>query len=313
MLTDITFLAAFELITCGRLVLEETLIPADCPPMSNSPYRPGYDWLFYYERKLARVLDKWLQAYRLQLIGENGIISEALSNAFYHGHQKDPRKPIQIKLFVGTNGLMLKIADQGRGFDVPQVLGLLQQQKNYYHAAGNGLRVMAASPHFAAFFDDGGTSFQLLYLTPHDYASVLNLSVIPPLRTKPRKTSGPVNIKRQPDGTASKGLHQWAQGAILVGPDLQIIAYYGLNRSVLADIVAVCFDVYSAALSMCQQVDIGFPKNVWVNSDRTTFVIKKFPQTADQWLIIRLSGNANPAQATLYLPQLYQSLAPSSA
>ena len=65
------------------------VIPRDFPDCPNSCYQPEYDWLFQYERQIAAFLAPWLRAYRYELIGEKGILCEALSNAFSHGHRKD--------------------------------------------------------------------------------------------------------------------------------------------------------------------------------------------------------------------------------
>ncbi len=68
----------------------------------------GYGWLFWYERKLARFLEPWLKEFRQEIIGEKGIICEALSNAYCHGHRKDPAKVIKVNVLMGEHGLIIQ-------------------------------------------------------------------------------------------------------------------------------------------------------------------------------------------------------------
>lgn len=41
---------------------------------------------------------------------------EAAANAYEHGHQKDPTKPIRVDFAVGKEGVMVGVHDQGNGF-----------------------------------------------------------------------------------------------------------------------------------------------------------------------------------------------------
>jgi anti-sigma regulatory factor (Ser/Thr protein kinase) len=164
MLLSITPEQALELIASPRQILKDRIVPADFPHSPDSPYRPGYDWLFSYERQIAAFLEKWLKPYRYELIGENGILCEALSNAFFHGHAKDPEKPIVVRVILGKQGLIVQIKDTGSGFDVQAVYGRYQTQKKYYSKAGNGIRLMARSSSFGVLHDTTGTIFFLVYL-----------------------------------------------------------------------------------------------------------------------------------------------------
>lgn len=163
MLVFTTLKQSFNLIETPQLLFEDRLIPAKCPPVTNSTYRPEYDWLFAYEREIARRLEPWLKRFRYELIGENGIICEALSNAYYHGHQKDTSLPIYVKGFLGKKGLLLQIQDQGKGFDVSKLYESYRRGKAYFLIAGNGIRHMINSMTFAIFYENNGTAFQLLY------------------------------------------------------------------------------------------------------------------------------------------------------
>ena len=164
MLLSITPEQALESIASPRQILKERIVPARFPRVPDSPYRSGYDWLYTYERRLAAFLEKWLKPYRYDLIGENGILCEALSNAFLHGHAKDPRKSIIVRVILGTRGLIVQIKDTGPGFDVQAVYGRFRTKEKYYSKAGNGIRLMARSRSFGILHDNSGTVFILVHL-----------------------------------------------------------------------------------------------------------------------------------------------------
>ncbi len=154
---------ALRLIDSPRLVREDTVVPEQFPEHADSPYQPEYGWLFLYERRIASFLEAWLRPFRYELIGGKGLLCEALSNAFCHGHTKDPRKPITLRVWVGNLGLIVQIQDCGPGFDVQGVYQRFIANRDYYSTAGNGLRLMAHSQRFGVFYDPTGRRFHLLY------------------------------------------------------------------------------------------------------------------------------------------------------
>jgi hypothetical protein len=166
MLKDLTFEDGLNRIGVSRILFEETLVPSSCGKNPNSTYRPGYDWLFTYERILAGVLEPWTAHLRYELIGEKGVLCEALSNAFCHGHRKNPEKPIELKIFLGIKGLIVRIKDSGDGFDLRRVTEEFKKGKSYFHLSGNGLKRMIHSEDFHIFFTDSGACFNLMYLFP---------------------------------------------------------------------------------------------------------------------------------------------------
>lgn len=163
MLIDMTLDQGCDTIGHGRIILEETLVPFQCKNI-NSPYKPEYEWLFAYERKLAAFLETWTAHLRNELIGERGVLCEALSNAFCHGHKKDPHLPIDVSVFLGEKGLIVRIKDTGPGFNPNTVKEQFSKGKTYFHLAGNGIRQMIESPDFHIFYTDNGTGFNLMYL-----------------------------------------------------------------------------------------------------------------------------------------------------
>ena len=164
MLLNISLDKAFAVVGRHRLVKKEVIVPGRFPPVSHSPYRPDYDWLFLYERRLARFLEPWLKDIRYELIGAKGILSEALSNAYCHGHGKDPLQPIEVRVYLGVYGLIVRIKDAGNGFSIYQIHNQYLKGKAYFHLAGNGVRAMVSSETFGIFYNENGSAFHLLYL-----------------------------------------------------------------------------------------------------------------------------------------------------
>lgn len=164
MILNLTAAEALDLIGSPEIIRQDEVVPKDFPDCPNSLYQPEYDWLFQYERQIAAFLEKWLRPYRYELIGEKGIICEALSNAFSHGHRKDPFKVICVSIWQGDKGLLIEIKDSGEGFNIRETYDSFLQRKPYFALAGNGLRRMAASDKFGIFHNAGGTVFCMLYL-----------------------------------------------------------------------------------------------------------------------------------------------------
>ncbi|PLY01969.1 MAG: hypothetical protein C0622_06205 [Desulfuromonas sp.] len=164
MFLSLTCPEALQEIADAKLIFDEIFVPKECPPASHSPYLPEYEWLFITERKLARFLDPWLKSYRPELIGSGGMISEALSNAYCHAHKRNARLPIQVTIYEGKAGLLLKIKDAGEGFDIDGMVSKFLSNKNYFYNAGNGTKCMFETKNFGIFYAENGTAFHLMYL-----------------------------------------------------------------------------------------------------------------------------------------------------
>jgi len=172
MLIDITSTRAYDLIEAPQLVREDKIIPNDFPACPNSTYAAGYDWLFVYERRIAAFLETWLKPFRYELIGQRGILCEALSNAFLHGHRKDPAKIIALRVLLGKAGILVEVEDGGRGFAVKAVYDRFRNKRPYFSSAGNGIRLMAENPHFGIFHSPAGTIFYLLHRFDGDLSNL---------------------------------------------------------------------------------------------------------------------------------------------
>jgi hypothetical protein len=163
-LIEMSYDGALDLIGEHTVVLRERVVPAEVERLSHCPYRPEYGWLFTLERRVGRILDQWLSGHRRELIGPGGLLSEALSNAYCHGHRRDAAKPMWIRIVVGGDGVLIRIKDSGSGFDYREVARGVIHKRTYFHNAGRGLMRAVTAEHFAVFYTDGGQAFNLFHL-----------------------------------------------------------------------------------------------------------------------------------------------------
>ncbi len=106
--------------------------------------------------RVEEVLGRRLGALERILFGADGVLSEGLSNAFVHGHRRDPKRAIRVVCRVGSWGLAFSIHDHGEGFDVQEAMAKLSRGGSYFHLAGNGLRALMGARGVVASFEDGG-------------------------------------------------------------------------------------------------------------------------------------------------------------
>jgi hypothetical protein len=144
----------------------EEVIPDRFEPHPTSTYSPQYAWMFAYEKglrtRIEGVLSQPLSRRTRSLFGPDGAFSEALSNAFLHGHRRANDLPISVRCTVATHHLYFSITDRGPGFDVARVLTARGRHSAYYHVAGNGLRCIEETPWVTAWWADGGRTMLLL-------------------------------------------------------------------------------------------------------------------------------------------------------
>jgi len=144
------------------------VVPGRVELLPNNRYSPRYAWMFSFEKRLKyrveNVLGKPLGNVERILFGVDGAFSEGLSNAFVHGHRRDPERPIRVRCCVGGGGLAFSISDTGDGFPVVEHLGSLRRGSARYHFAGNGLRVLMDSTTVQASYSNAGKTLNLLVL-----------------------------------------------------------------------------------------------------------------------------------------------------
>lgn len=164
MLLPLNSKQALELIDSPEIIREDQVIPGHFRPCMDSPYGAGYDWIYRYERKIAPFFEPLLKSHHAELAGEKGLLYEALSNAFCYGHHKNPLKPITVSVLLGRTGLIVRVSDCGKGFNVKKVYKHYEKRKRRFSSVGNGIRLMASSPCFGIFYNQKGTAINFLYL-----------------------------------------------------------------------------------------------------------------------------------------------------
>jgi hypothetical protein len=146
----------------------DEIVPRAVELLPNNLYKPAYAWMFSYEKRLKYRIEDVLQrpvpvATERLLFGADGVLSEALSNAFAHGHRRLPDLAITLTCSVGRQGLAFCTEDQGSGFDVAQVVAGLGGSGSYSYA-GNGLRALQGNDSVLACYSNGGRALSVRIL-----------------------------------------------------------------------------------------------------------------------------------------------------
>ena len=143
----------------------DVVIPREVEIMPNFGYTPDYAWMYSYEKRLKYRIEATcgfsLGAMERLLFGEDGVFSEAVSNAFVHGNHRRGDLPIEIVTAVGERGLVFSVTDRGEGFDVATTLEAVSRGLVYFKCAGNGLRVLNARKEVLASYGGGGRTLHL--------------------------------------------------------------------------------------------------------------------------------------------------------
>jgi hypothetical protein len=164
MLLNLTIDEASDFIKSAEIIKKDQVIPGHFRPCPESPYQPGYDWLYRYEQTMAQFLESKLKSNPTELIGEKGLLHEALSNAFCHGHHHDRLTPITVSVLQGDKGFIIQIADRGKGFNLQKVYKHYRKKRRYLTTVGNGIRQMAETHRFGVFYNPKGNQVHLLCL-----------------------------------------------------------------------------------------------------------------------------------------------------
>jgi anti-sigma regulatory factor (Ser/Thr protein kinase) len=76
----------------------------------------------------------------MNFINEFGrTIGEAVANAVRHGNQRDNSKRVFIESYLGRNGIVWSVKDEGVGFDVKRKINLYEQGKWFHSSEGSGI------------------------------------------------------------------------------------------------------------------------------------------------------------------------------
>lgn len=150
----------------------EELRPSAVELLPHNPYAPSYAWMYAYEKRVKYWIEEVLGTtitppVERALFGADGAFSEPLSNAFVHGHRRNPDLVIKVCCALGHPGLAFSITDQGPGFAVAQVLATAARGGGYYRYAGNGLRTLSERDQIlASYADNGRTLAAFVVLEP---------------------------------------------------------------------------------------------------------------------------------------------------
>lgn len=68
-------------------------------------------------------------------------VREAVANAIKHGNQRDPDKPVAVDIAIDEGQLIVRVEDQGEGFDPAQVADPLAPE-NRLRPSGRGIFYM---------------------------------------------------------------------------------------------------------------------------------------------------------------------------
>jgi len=81
-------------------------------------------------------------------------ITEAVSNAIYHGNRLDPEKSVRFYYETKDNNLCFTVQDEGRGYN-PETLPDPTDPENVENPNGRGVFLMKRLTDDIKFFDDG--------------------------------------------------------------------------------------------------------------------------------------------------------------
>jgi len=144
------------------------VVPRDVEILRNFRYSPQYAWMYSYEKRLKYRIEEAsgrpLKGMERRLFGADGVLSEAISNAFAHGNGRQNDLPIEIVTLIGTAGLAFSIRDCGEGFDVRKTISDFARGGAYFKCAGNGLRTLNDHDGIVAAYTEGGRVLNLLVL-----------------------------------------------------------------------------------------------------------------------------------------------------
>jgi len=70
-------------------------------------------------------------------------VREGVINAYNYGNQQDPRKKILMTVELGSDRMVIRVLDQGKGFNITEVPDPLAEE-NLLRTSGRGLFLMRA-------------------------------------------------------------------------------------------------------------------------------------------------------------------------
>lgn len=88
------------------------------------------------------------------------VLSEALTNAVIHGNRQSGGKRVHAQVHLGGGRVVLKVADEGEGFDYETVPNPTRKE-NLFHTSGRGIFFIR---HFMdeVIFNDSGNEITMI-------------------------------------------------------------------------------------------------------------------------------------------------------
>ncbi|HOE12524.1 MAG TPA: ATP-binding protein [bacterium] len=126
---------------------------------------PNYYWLFAFLSEVESELSEHRE--RIYCILNSNVIVALLENAFSWGNRRDPRRPILVEFYVGRTGVLVRIQDDGPGFEYRHVVGKYHDQDfgdcGEFENTGYGLRIMDRSSLNVIYEGKGDTVYIIDY------------------------------------------------------------------------------------------------------------------------------------------------------
>ena len=72
----------------------------------------------------------------------NVVLTEAMVNAIKHANADDPDKQVSIRISMSDNDLLIKVFDQGQGFDLNSVPDPVFDDYEQLEGSGRGIYIM---------------------------------------------------------------------------------------------------------------------------------------------------------------------------
>jgi serine/threonine-protein kinase RsbW len=94
-------------------------------------------------------------------------LTEALSNAMINGNEEDPRKRVRLEVFLEDDRIMVRVTDEGEGFD-PGDVPDPTSPKNLLKSGGRGLFLMRQLMDEVHYNERGNSVTMVLRLDDDD-------------------------------------------------------------------------------------------------------------------------------------------------
>lgn len=92
----------------------------------------------------------------------NLVLTEALANAIRHANDFDPDKEVRVTISASDHNLIIKVFDQGQGFDIERLAKLKVQESD---EGGRGIQIILKLMDQVRYIQEGDCN--VLEMTKH--------------------------------------------------------------------------------------------------------------------------------------------------